>query len=114
MYYGDVLPEEKTYNNDFEKNYIGIGGTCTIKTETMKIDLVDATINMVTKTINGKLAEDIEDGFTNWQAESTTVKFENIIELIFEGFYINENNRNAVITLDNSKAFKLTKIPRKN
>ena len=41
-------------------------------------------------------------------------KFEDITELIFEGFYINDNNRNRVIELDNSKAFKLTKIPRRN
>ncbi|WP_405285951.1 hypothetical protein [Methanobrevibacter sp.] len=116
MYHETVLTEEinGTYNNDFQKNYIGIGGTCTITTETEKVDLIEATINMVTKTITGKLASDIEIGFRPWEADDYTIKFEDIHELIFEGFYINENNRKTVLKLANSNCFKLTKIPRRN
>jgi len=116
MLYGQVLTEEinGTYNDDFEKYYVGIGGTCTIKTETNIVDLVEATINVNTKTVTGKLAEDIELGFRPWEADDHTIKFEDITELIFEGFYINDHNRQAVINLDNSGVFTLTKIPRRD
>ena len=111
-----VLPEEidNIWIDDHQKYYIGIGGTCTITTETEKVDLIEATINMVTKTITGKLASDIEIGFRPWEADDHTIKFENIKELTFEGFYINENNRKTVLKLANSKVFKLNKIPRRN
>lgn len=117
MAYAEILLTEEidgTYTEDFQKYYIGIGGTCTIKTETEKVDLIEATINVNTKTITGKLAEDIELGFRPWEAEDHTIKFENIQELIFEGFYINEHNRTTVLTLANNGEFKLTKIPRRN
>lgn len=117
MVYNDILLAEEingTYKTDDHlKNYIGIGGTCTIKTET-EVDLVEATINMVTKTISGKNVKDIEAGFTTWQAETTTISFEDINELIFEGFYINENNRSTVTELAKSGVFQLTKIPRRD
>ena len=111
-----VLPEEidNIWIDDHQKYYIGIGGTCTITTETQKVDLIEATINTNLKTITGKLASDIELGFRPWEAETHTIKFEDIHELIFEGFYINENNRKTVLKLANSKVFKLNKIPRRN
>lgn len=114
--YGQVLAQEidGTWTDDFQKHYIGIGGTCTIKTETQKVDLVEAIINVNTKTITGKLAEDIELGFRPWEADDHTIKFEDIKEVIFEGFYINGHNRQAVIDLDNSGVFTLTKIPRRD
>ena len=113
--YGQVLAQEidGTYDNtDYEKHYIAIGGTCTIITRTGKTDLVEATINTNLKTITGKLASDIELGFRTWEAETEIIPFEDIQELIFEGFYINEHNRISVYELDQSKVFKLTKIPR--
>lgn len=115
--YNDILLAEEingTYTDDHLQYYIGIGGTCTIKTENDNYDLTEATINMVTKTISGKNTADIKAGFTTWQAETTTISFEDITELIFEGFYINENNRATVTELANSGVFQLTKIPRRD
>ena len=116
VYYGQILPIEQDpkYIENIEKNYIGIGGTCTIKTQDGQVDLADAVINMVTQTITGINPKEYELEYHPLYMENTVFKFEDITELIFEGFYINDNNRNRVIELDNSKAFKLTKIPRRN
>lgn len=117
VYYGILLAEEidGTYKtDDYLKNYIGIGGTCTLKTENDNYDLTEATINMVTKTISGKNTADIKAGFTILQAETTTISFNEISELIFEGFCINENNRATVTELVKSNVFQLTKIPRRD
>jgi len=116
MYAEQVLPQEidNIWTDDYQKHYIGIGGTCTIKTETENIDLTEATINVQTKTLTGKLVTDIELGFRPWEVEDHTYKMENIKELIFEGFYINEHNRQAVLNLANNGETKLTKIPRRD
>lgn len=111
-----ILPQDAIeFETEAGKHYIGIGGTCTIHAETEKTDLIEATINVVTKTITGYKAEDYEAyDYNTWNMPEQTYKFENITELTFEGFYINENNRATIIELVNSQVFKLTKIPRRN
>lgn len=91
---------------------IGIGGTCTVKTNGKTIDLVDAGINYNTKTLSGKDAHEMATTVEPWNIEYQIIKLEDINELIVEGFYINDNNRSNVVKLINE--INVTKIPRRD
>ena len=62
VYYDQILPIEQDpkHIENLEKNYIGIGGTCTITTQDGQVDLTEAVINMVTRTIIGVNPQDFE------------------------------------------------------
>ena len=110
-----VLYEDTTLEYDYteyEKNFIGIGGTCTIKTETETIDMIQAAIIYNTKRIIGKPAAELED-FDEWDIKDVSYNLEDIKEIIIEGFYINRNNRANIVKLLHDENLTITKIPRR-
>ena len=111
-----VLYEDTTLEYDYteyEKNFLGIGGTCTIKTETETIDLMQAAIIFNTKRVVGKPTVELED-FDEWDIKDVSYNLEDIKEIIIEGFYINRNNRANIVKLLHDENLTITKIPRRD
>lgn len=109
-----VLYEDTTLEYDYteyEKNFIGIGGTCTIKTETETMNLMQAAIIFNTKRIVGKPAAELD--FDEWDIKDVSYNLEDVKEIIIEGFYINRNNRANIINLLHDENLTITKIPRR-
>ena len=93
-----------------EQITIGIGGTCTVRLENGTVyDLVESMVNYHTRTIAGKDLKEINYGFKTHQVKSTIIPLEEISEVIFEGFYITNENRDNILKL--IKEVKFTKIP---
>ena len=111
-----VLYEDTTLLDDYttyETNFIGIGGTCTIQTETETIELTQAAIIYNTKRVVGKPTAELEY-FNEWDIKDVSYNLEDIKEIIIEGFYINKNNRANIVKLLHDENLTITKIPRRD
>lgn len=113
LYEATYETQDQTDYTLYEKTYIGIGGTVTIRLHNGEvIDLIESGINYHTKCIHGKNLEDIKLGFKPHHIKTTVIGLNQISEIITEGFYINENNRESILSL--MKEVKITKIPKRD
>lgn len=112
----DALYDDNMIDTSFhDKITINIGGTCTVRLnngETM--DLVEAGINYNTKVLFGKDLAEIKLGFETYHVKSTSIKLEDITEVIFEGFIITPENRDNILELLHEDTITFTKIPRRD
>ena len=107
----DSYPTEQIDMNKVEENYIGMGGIATIKLlNDTEVDLMNATVNWNLRSLTGTRMDEVRMGFKPHDARTRTIYLEDIEEIVFEGFYINENNRNNIRKL--LKEVKFTKVVR--
>ena len=105
--------QDKTDYTLYETTMIQLGGTTTVRLQNgTVVDLTESGVNYHTRNVYGKTLEDVKLGLETYHIKDTIIDLENVAEIITEGFYINKNNRESILSL--MKEVKVTKIPKRD